>query len=161
MHLLFWVLYAEFRNIILFPATFNLPVFTKASMNAFVAAPKLRRSLRSCSRMELGSSWSEIKAQIVFVKYRRLDQCSYAEVTSPYPFLWNLFQRRNKDSPKSTQGKENIESELVGCVLQVIHVMPGIMVDISSGQEEPFALAFIYIIDCCQSCNPGLDTPLK
>ena len=39
-----------------FPATFNLPVFTKANINAFVAAPKLRRSLRSCSSMELGST---------------------------------------------------------------------------------------------------------
>lgn len=47
-----------------FPATFNLPVFTNASMNAFVAAPKLRRSLRSCSSMELGSlRWSENKGK--------------------------------------------------------------------------------------------------
>lgn len=50
----------------LFPATFNLPVFTKANMNAFVAAPKLRRSLRSCSRIELASDWSKIKVQKMF-----------------------------------------------------------------------------------------------
>lgn len=59
------VFYVEFRKMILFPANFNLPVFTKANMNAFVAAPKPRRFLRSCSSMA-GSRWSEIKTKKQF-----------------------------------------------------------------------------------------------
>ena len=47
-------------KIMLFPANFNLPVFTSANMNAFVAAPRQRRFLRSCSSMA-GSRCPEIE----------------------------------------------------------------------------------------------------
>ena len=52
--------YAGFMKIMLFPANFNLPVFTSANMNAFVAAPRQRRLLRSCSSMA-GSGCPEIE----------------------------------------------------------------------------------------------------
>lgn len=42
-------IHAVLRKTMFFPASFNLPVFTKANIKAFVAAPKPRRLLRSCS----------------------------------------------------------------------------------------------------------------